>query len=160
MATRLFRDFCPVALLEGEIRAFAAEELVTQRRISAFRPHDDAVALGTAGRLVGRWVGQLAEVVFVSAVGYVIFGIESGPAFRALRPIAGVPFGVVEAAQRVAPVVAGTTVPRVGEHLVVGFVVTDPLAAAFRSGKFRGLAAKTAAAGGFSGGFPGTCVFH
>jgi hypothetical protein len=70
-----------------------------------------------------------------------------------------VPFGVVKAAQREPPMIAGTTVPRIGEQLVVGLVVTDPLAAAFRFGELLGLAAK-AAAGRIGGGFPRSCFLH
>jgi len=57
-----------------------------------------------------------------------------------------VPLGVMESAERKAPMIARATVPRVGEQDVFMLVVADPIAATIRLHQIARLATKAAAA--------------
>src|SRR5207245_55589 len=92
--------------------------------------------------VVGRRVLQLLEVVLVRPVVDVDLGLEISPAPAALLPGAAVSLRVVVAAQREAPMVAVTAVPRVREQDVRLLVVADPLPATPRRGQLRRLAAQ------------------
>ena len=56
-----------------------------------------------------------------------------------------VPVLMMKVANRVAPMIARATVPRVGKQDVIAFVVANPVAAAIGLDEVLGLAAKTAA---------------
>src|SRR5437867_10776590 len=83
--------------------------------VAPLAQYDHRLAPGAPGRLVGRRVLELLEVVLVRPVVDVDLGLEISPAPAALLPGAAVSLRVVVAAQREAPMVAVTAVPRVRE---------------------------------------------
>jgi hypothetical protein len=132
----------PLHLEFGTLRAVI---LISRDRVSAIRPHDDPFAFGASRGFELRRIGEFAEIVCVRSTGNIIFRIEVCPAFLAVDPVAAVVVGVVVAAESVSAVIAITTVLLVGEHHIVGFVVTDPFVAAPGLRQILGLAAKAAA---------------
>ena len=119
--------------------------LVSGDREPAIRPHNDPLASGAARGFELRRIWELAEIVCARSAGDIIFRIEVCPALLAVNPVAAVAVGVVVAAERVSPVVAMATVPRIGKHHIVGLIVTDPFVAALGLRQVLGLAAKSAA---------------
>jgi len=112
----------------------------------------DDPSTATAFRwLVGRRIWQLREVVVVRPVIDIEFRFKSLTAGRAILPGAGMALGVVKTAQGVSTVVPGATVACVREQDVVGFVIANPLAAAFGPDEVASLPTETAAT--FCGNF-------
>jgi hypothetical protein len=103
---------------------------------------DHLTALGASGGFVLRRVLQFHEVILVSSVPDVHFGLKSFSAFSTLPPIAAVAFHVMVTAEGVAPVVSMATVCRVRENDVLILIVANPLATALCSGQLVFLAAQ------------------
>ena len=110
-------------------------------RVAVFAETDDLFATNARSRRVIRRIHQLLKVVLVGAVPDVNLSREIGQAFRAALPGSGMALAVVVGAERVAPVVAVTTVPGIGEQHVLVLVVANPLATTSRADEFVTLAA-------------------
>ena len=108
----------------------------------------------TPGRFILGRVTQLVKVIFIGAVVDIHFRFKHLPALLTILPAALMAFGMVATAQGIAAMVAAAAIVGKGKHLILVFIVADPVVAAFGFGQVLGFAAQTTT-GNFAALAPG-----
>ena len=126
------------------VRAALAQSPVWTGGIAIRSELDSYAASVAKRRLELGWILQHVEIVFVRAIPDIHLRPDRLSAEFAILPMPFVPVVPVKRAKRVAVVIAGATVPRIGEQGVFVMVVANPVAATRRLVEVSRLAAQTA----------------
>ena len=105
---------------------------------------DHDATLRALRRCVGRRIRKLLEIVLVSSVPDIHFGLERFLTFRTVFPIAVVLLVKMEGTESIAAVVSVTTIMRIREQHILVFVIADPGTAAVCLCQFTGFPTQAA----------------